>query len=302
MADPYQILGVSRAATDDEIRKAYRALAKKNHPDLHPGDKAAETRFKAIASAYAIVGDSTRRALFDAGKIDDSGTERQDHPERRSYRQHAEANSGFKYERQGSGAGQDEDDLFAELFRRHARTDVRGEDVNSAFAVEFTDAINGAKQRVIMSDGRTLDITIPAGVMEGQILRLRGQGNPGRGNGEPGDVLVQILVKPHPLFRREGDNIHSTLSVTLGEAMAGAKVAVATVSGSVNLTVPKGSNTGTKLRLRGKGAPTKGGSGDHIVELRVMLPDQPDDALVQAVVDWEAKHPYDPRKEPGAPS
>ena len=302
MADPYQILGVSRAAKADEIRKAYRALAKKNHPDLHPGDKAAEARFKDIAAAYAVVGDDTQRALFDAGKIDGSGAELHQRPERPSYRQHAEAQPGFKYEPRWAGAGPDEDDLFAELFRQHARTDARGADIGSAFAVEFIDAINGAKKRVVMADGRTLDITIPAGVTEGQILRLRGQGQPGRGGGESGDVLVQIHVKPHPIFRCEGDNIHSTLPVTPGEAMAGAKVAVATVSGMVNLTIPKGSNTGTKLRLRGKGAPIKGAHGDHLVDLVVMLPDQPDDAFVQAVVDWEAKHPYDPRKELGAPS
>lgn len=302
MADPYQLLGVGRTATADEIRKAYRSLAKKNHPDLHPGDKAAEARFKDIASAYAIVGDETQRALFDAGKIDGSGAELQQRSERPSYRQHAEAQSGFKYEPQWSGAGGDEDDLIAALFRQHARTDARGADVTSAFSVEFLDAVNGAKTRVVMSDGRMLDITIPAGVKEGQILRLRGQGHPGRGGGEPGDVLVEIQVKPHPVFRREGDNIHSTLPVTPGEAMAGAKVAVATVSGRLNLTVPKGSNTGTKLRLRGKGAPAKGAHGDHVVELLVMLPDKPDDAFVQAVVDWEAKHPHDPRKVQGAAS
>ena len=302
MADPYELLGVGRTATADEIRKAYRTLAKKNHPDLHPGDKAAEARFKDIASAYAIVGEETQRALFDAGKIDGSGAELHQRSERRSYRQHAEARPGFKYQPERSGASGDEDDLLAALFRQHARTDVRGADATSVLAVAFIDAINGTKTRVVMTDGRMLDITIPAGVKEDQILRLRRQGPPGRGLGEPGDVLVQIHVKPHPVFSRDGDNIHSTLPVTSGEAMAGAKVAVATVSGMVNLTVPKGSNAGTKLRLRGKGVPNSDAPGDHIVDLLVVLPDQPDDAFVQSIVDWEAKHPYDPRKKQGAAS
>ena len=303
MADPYQILGISRTATPDEIRKAYRRLAKKNHPDLHPGDKGAEARFKEIASAYDIVGDEKKRARFDSGEIDASGAEQQQ-PEREFYRQHAEAGPGFKYERRWEGTGpDDQEDLFAELFgRRGARTKAKGPDVDYTFSVEFTEAINGAKKRVVMADGKTLDITIPAGLKDGQTLRLRGQGHPGFGGGEPGDALVEIHVKPHPIFRREGNNIRSTLPVTPGEALAGAKVRVATVSGPVDLAVPKGSNTGTILRLRGKGVPSTSGKGDHLVELQVVLPDHPDEELVRCVTEWEAKHPYDPRKGQGAQS
>ncbi len=300
MADPYQILGVSREATQDEIRKAYRVLAKKNHPDLHPGDKGAEARFKEIASAYAIVGDETKRSLYDSGKIDDSGADVPQPPPRESYRQHAESEPGFKYERHWSGSGPDESDLFAELFGRRANANARGGDIHYTFSVEFTEATNGATKRVVMADGRTLDMTIPAGLKDGQTLRLRGQGHPGIGTGSPGDVLVEVHVKPHPVFRREGNDIHSVLPITLGEALAGAKTAVETITGFVNLVVPKGSNTGTVLRLRGKGVPFKGGHGDHFVELKVMLPQAPDDELVRAVVEWEAKHPYDPRKGPGA--
>ena len=301
MADPYQILGISRTATADEIRKAYRRLAKKNHPDLHPGDKAAEARFKEIASAYGIVGDETKRALFDSGKIDGSGAEQHQQPKRESYRQHAEAQSGFKYDRHWSGPGH-EDDVFAELFGRRAGAKARGLDVNYTFAVEFIEAINGAKKRVVMADGKTLDITIPAGLKDGQTLRLRGQGHPGIGGAEPGDVMVEIHVKPHPLFRREGNDIHSSLPVTLGEALGGAKVLVETVTGTVNLAVPRGSNTGTTLRLRGKGVASKSGAGDHFVELLVILPEQPDEELIRSVVDWEAKHPYNPRQGKGAAS
>jgi DnaJ-class molecular chaperone len=299
MADPYQILGVARTASADEIRKAYRGLAKKNHPDLHPGDKGAEARFKEIASAYGIVGDETKRALFDTGKIDGTGAEQPRQPERESYRQHAEAQPGFKYERHWNGSDHD-DDLFADLFNRRPGANMRGSDVNYTLAIPFIDAINGAKKRVVMADGRTLDITIPAGLTDGQLLRLRGQGQPGFGGGAAGDVLVEIHVTPHAMFRRENNDIHAILPVTLGEALGGAKVPVQTVTGTVSLTIPKGSNSGTKLRLRAKGVTTKSGSGDHFVELRVMLPDQPDEDLVRTVVEWEATHPYDPRKGPGA--
>ena len=300
MTDPYQILGVTRTATAEEIRKAYLRLAKKNHPDLNPGDKGAEARFKEIASAYDIVGDETKRAQFDSGRIDASGAQ-QHQAGRGQYRQHAEGQPGFKYERYWNSDGED-DDMFAELFRRHAAAKARGADIRYTFAIEFTEAIEGAKKRVVMADGKTLDITIPTGMKDGQTLRLRGQGQPGTPGGEPGDVLVEMHVKPHPIFRREGDDIHSTLPVTLGEALGGAKLEVETVSGKVNLTVPKGSHTGTRLRLRGKGVPSKAGAGDHFVELQVILPDHPDDDLVRAVVDWETKHPYDPRKAMGAAS
>ena len=303
MADPYQILGVSREATHVEIRKAYLRLAKKNHPDLHPGDKAAEARFKEIASANDIVGDEKKRARFDTGEIDASGAERPKQPEREFYRQHAEARPGFKYERRSNGAEHGDDDLFAELFgRRSGRTSARGADVGYSFSVAFAEAINGAKKRVVMADSKALDVTIPAGLKDGQTLRLRGQGHPGFDGADPGDALVEIHVEPHAVFRREGSSIRSTLAVTAGEALAGAKVRVDTVSGAVELAIPKGSNTGTILRLRGKGVPSKDKRGDHLVELQIVLPVEPDEDLIRCITEWEAKHPYDPRKGLGAQS
>lgn len=275
---------------------------------MHPGNKGAEARFKEIASAYDIVGDEKKRARFDGGEIDASGAERQQppqqRPEREFYRQHAEAGPGFKYERGWDGTGHDDEaDVFAEIFgRRGPKAKARGSDIGYTFSVDFTEAVNGAKKRVVMADGKALDITIPAGLKDGQTLRLRGQGHPGFGGGEAGDALVEIHVKAHPIFRREGNTIRSTLPVTPGEALAGAKVRVATVSGPVELTVPKGSNTGTILRLRGKGVPSAGGTGDHLVELQVVLPKHPDEELVRSVTEWEAKHPYDPRKSQGAQS
>ncbi len=298
MTDPYQILGVARDATADEIRKAYRGLAKKNHPDLHPGDKKSEARFKDVASAYAIVGDEAKRILFDSGKIDASGAELRPQPDRESYRQHAEAQQGFKYERGWDGGGLD-DELLAELFRRRDRAQVRGADVHYTFSVEFLEAVVGARKRVVMADGKTIDIAIPPGLKDGQTLRLRGQGQPGTSGAEPGDVLVEVHVKPHPVFRRDGHNILSTLPVTLGQALGGAKLDVETVSGIVSVTVPKGAQTGTRLRLRGKGVSAKSGTGDHVIELRVILPEDADDEFVRAVVEWEAKHPYDPKMKLG---
>lgn len=298
MANPYQILGVTREATQAEIRKAYLRLAKKHHPDLHPGDKDAEARFKDVAAANDIVGDETKRARFDRGEIDASGAERTQRPARESYRHYAEAEPGFKYSQFRGGTGDSPDDLFSSIFgARGARGPVRGSDVGYTLFVEFIEAINGTKKRVVMADGNALDISIPAGLRDGQTLRLRGKGLEGHAEGPPGDALVEVHVRTHPSLHRNGDDIRSILAVTPGEAMAGAKVSVETVSGQVSLTVPKGSNSGRVLRLRGKGAPSTGGKGDHLIELQVVLPAHPDDEFVRAVTDWEAKHPYDPRKQ-----
>ncbi len=255
---------MSRTATKAEIRKTYLRLAKNNHPDLHPGDKGGGNRFKAIASANDILSDVKNRARFDSGESDASGTERP--PEWECYRQHAEAGSGFKYDRGWEEVGGIDSDLFAELFgSRGVRRNARGADISYTFSVGFMDAVNGGKQRVTMGDGKTLDKTIPAGVQDGQTLRLRGQGQPprssdgapGSAEGKPGDVLLEIHILPHPMFRRDGNDIRSKLALNLGEALAGAKLPVDTVSGTVQLNIPKSASAGTVLRLRGKGVPAQ---------------------------------------------
>jgi DnaJ-class molecular chaperone len=307
MADLYKVLGVARDASGEDMRKAYRRLAKENHPDLNPGNPDAERRFKEISAAYAILSDPEKRKRYDAGEIDETGAER---PERRFYREYAEAGPSYKYERRGDFSGfADLGDIFSDLFGRAgpragpggAAFRTKGPDVRYSLTVDFLEAVNGAKKRVDMPDGKSLDITIPPGFQDGQTLRLKGQGMPGPGDGPPGDALIEVSVRPHPVFRREGNDTRSVVPITLKEAVAGGSVRVDTVTGRVVLKIPKGSNSGRLLRLRGKGVPDprSGQRGDHLVELRVVLPDKPDAELERFITEWEAKHPYDPRQSRG---
>lgn len=298
----YSVLGIARDATPEVIRKAYRALAKKHHPDLNPGDAAAEETFKTIQRANDILSDPEKRKQYDAGEIDAEGNE----TPRQYYREYAAAGGDQPYH---SSAGFDDiGDIFADLFRegrgpqagRRGTVRFRGPDLRYTMEVSFLEAVNGAKRRVTMPDGKSLDIAIPAGQRDGQVLRLRGKGGPGIGGGDAGDSYVEIHVAEHPLFRVLGDDIHIDLPVAIDEAVLGAKVRVPTVTGAVAMTVPGGSNTGTTLRLRGKGMPGRPGSpgskpGDQIVTLKVMVPDAPDDDLKTFLAGWAKEHAYDPR-------
>jgi len=298
MTDPYEILGVARNAAPDDIRKAYRRLAKKFHPDLNPGNKDAEERFKEAAQANDLLSDPDKRKRFDAGEIDASGAEK---PQQRYYKDYAaEAPAGGPYEnRSGYADFAGGDDLFAELFRQQARQQRRapGADLHYRLEVGFLDAVNGASKRITLPDGGTLDVTIPAGIEDGQTLRLRGKGQPSAGEGPAGDALVEISIAPHRFFIRTGDDIHLELPVTLAEAVLGARVKTPTPSGAVMLAVPKGSNTGTVLRLKGKGVPRRGGHGDLLVTLKVMLPQQPNPELETFLSTWAPGPGYDPRRE-----
>jgi DnaJ-class molecular chaperone len=303
MADPYDVLGVARDASQDEIRKAYRKAAKETHPDLNPGKPEAEQRFKKINAAYDIIGDADKRKRYDAGEIDEAGAERQ--PERHFYREYAEADPNSRYRRHAAGGGDGADfdfDIFADLFRGRgaggggASFRMPPQDVRYALEIDFLDAIKGARKTVSMPDGKTLDIAIPAGINDGQVLRLKGQGLPGS-DGKAGDAYVEISIRPHPTFRREGFDIQSTLPISLGEALNGASVRVETVDGPVDLTVPKGVKEGAKLRLRGKGVTRgkDGGRGDQFVTVHIVPPEGADDALAQFMADWEKTHPQHPR-------
>jgi DnaJ-class molecular chaperone len=309
MANPYETLGVAPNASQDDIRTAYRKAAKETHPDLNPGKPEAEKLFKEINAAYDIVGDADKRKRYDAGEIDETGAERQ--PERHFYRQYAEADPNMRYRRRGApaaepgnGAGDFDYDIFADLFRGRGEGGnfrMPPQDVRYTLEIDFLDAVNGTHKRVAMPDGKSLDITIPAGINEGQVLRLKGQGLAGS-DGKPGDAYVEISVQPHAGFKREGHDILSTLPVSLGEALNGASVRVETVDGSVDVKVPKGAKEGTKLRLRGKGVPRgkAGGRGDQLVKIHIVPPEGADEALAQFMAEWEKTHPQNPRRKGAA--
>jgi DnaJ-class molecular chaperone len=283
------VLGVEKTASQEDVQKAYRQLAKKLHPDLNPGDKKAEERFKEISAAYDIIGDTDKRARFDRGEIDATGAER---PQREFYRDHA-GRSGNPYASEhGFAEFTDGDDVFSELFRRRSTVRLRGQDLHYAMQLDFLDALNGARREVTLPDGSVLEVSIPRGTRDGQILRLRGKGMPGLNGGPAGDALVEVSVRPHELFERKGDDIHIDVAVPLKDAVLGGRISVPTPSGPVMMTIPKWSNTGRVMRLKGKGAPlVEGGSGDEYVTLKVMLPDQPDARLEQLVAEWSKPSP-----------
>ena len=295
--DPYQVLGINKNASQDDIQKAYRKLAKKLHPDLNPGNKQAEDKFKEVSAAYDLLGDPEKRARFDRGEIDASGAETQ---RQHYYRDFAEGGQARAYANESGFADFGDADIFADLFGRgrgRANIKIRGQDMHYRLAVAFLDAVNGAVRQLKLPDGSEIKVTIPAGTRDGQTLRLRGKGGPGFNGGPPGDALIEIEVMPHPFFTLKGDDIHVELPVTLAEAVLGAKVTAPTPAGPVSLTIPKGSNTGKVLRLRGKGmAKQGGGHGDQYVTLKVVLPDAPDAELEDFVNRWQAGRGYNPRR------
>ena len=302
--DPYEALGLTRTASDADIKKAYRKIAKTDHPDLNP-DPAATERFKAASAAYDLLRDPDQRRRFDAGEIDSEGQER---PTRRSYRPHAEA-AGNPYARSyGFDSDPDLSDVFSEIFGRRAAgggaaagfagfgggaaPDLRGQDHRYALEVDFLTAARGGRSRITLPEGGTLDVSIPRGVRDGQTIRLRGKGGPGLGKGPAGDALLTISVADHPDFRREGDDILLTLPITLDEAVLGAKVSAPTIDGPVNLTIPRGASSGQKLRLRGRGI----NGGDQQVELKIVSPPRIDDELARFMEEWRKTNSYDPRR------
>jgi DnaJ-class molecular chaperone len=298
MKDPYEVLGVQKTADEAAIRAAYRKLAKRHHPDLNPGKPEADERFKEINAANNILSDADKRARYDRGEIDAAGNEKA--PERPFYRDYGDAPGHEKY--QGTIDPEDLESIFAHAFGSRAggapfgasggrRFSARGSDAHYTLTIGFLDAANGTTRRITLPEGRTLDVRIPPGVRDGHILRLKGQGMPGLGDGPPGDALVEIGVAPHPLFRREGDDIIVELPVTIQEAVLGATLEVPTIKGKVRLTIPPNSGTGTRLRLRGRGIH----HGHQFVQLHVVLPPQEEPQLAEFLKSWQPVHSFNPR-------
>ena len=298
----YDTLGVEPSATDKDISAAYRKLAKELHPDLNPGDSAAEERFKKVSSAFAILGDAKKRKQYDAGEIDESG---QETPRQQYYRQYADTDAAHQYRSSGGFEDfVDLGDIFAEAFAQRGAAGQRssyqsmafpGADVRYHLTIDFLDAVNGTKTRVTMPDGQALDVTIPAGIGNGQTLRLNGKGDPGFNGGPSGDAYVSIEVRPHPLFERDGNDIAINVPIGIHEAILGGKVEVPTISGRVNVTIPKGASTGQTLRLRGRGVQARNMKGDQLVRLTIVMPEKIDDELETFMKSWADKHEYDPR-------
>ena len=305
MRDPYDVLGVSRKATDAEIKKAFRTLAKKHHPDTQANDPKAVKKFQEISAAYEVLGDKEKRAQFDRGEIDangqpkgfDQGFRPGEGFEGMRGRTGRAGPQGFEFQWSG-GEGLNAEDIFADLFsgggKRRAQP-RKGADIQLQTTVTLQEAANGGVRRVIAGDGRELEVRIPPGVTNGQQIRLRGQGAPGERGGPAGDALIEIAIAPHPYFERDGRDLRLDLPISLKEAIEGAKVQVPTLTGPVSVTVPPHSNSGRVLRLKGKGLPAPGADspGDLYARLIVTLPETPDPKLDDFARSWEYR--YDPR-------
>lgn len=317
MRELYSILEVPRTASQDEIKKAYRRLAKELHPDHNPDDRIVADRFKEVSSAYQILGDITQRGRYDRGEIDANGNDRRHGAAGagRGFRgtggRRARAGQESEFFRQfgfeGAAAGGGAEDIFADLFgnfrrdrdRRSNPFTERGPDRTYAIRIGFLDAARGTKRRITLPNGKTLDVKIPAGIDSGQQIRLKGQGEAGPSGATSGDALIEVNVDPHAFFTRKGNDIHLDLPITLGEAVVGGRIQVPTIDGMVSLTVPKGSNSGTVLRLKEKGVATgdKGQRrGDQYVKLLVTLPDGADPELERLVRKWGKTGEYDVRR------
>lgn len=329
MSDPYKVLGVSTSASQDEIKAAYRKLAKKYHPDLNQGDEAVARQFQEISTAYDLLGDPAKRKRYDRGQIDPDGRERRGRGSfwtkgwkaRSGYTGDAGSKRGntfdfdddFEFE---PGSGDPIDEILKQW--RASKTGAGGserpaggagagartgpkkssQDLRYRLKVPFIEAVAGIKKRVTLSDGKVVNLTIPPATEDGTVLRLKGQGKPASGALPAGDAYLELNVDPHPHFTRDGNDILLDLPISLQEALLGASVTVPTVHGSVSLKIPKGSNGGKRMRLRGKGVPAKGGgeAGDQYVTLRLVLPDTPDAELTQFIEKWGSTHAYNPRK------
>jgi len=328
MRDPYEVLGVPRAASQDEIKKAFRKLAKKLHPDANKHDANAATRFAEINAAYEIVGDAAKRKAFDGGEIDAEGKPRFQGFEgfgapggggrEGSFESFTWGPEGFRRGGGGHGAGGfgGIDDILKDMLGgragRGARSGFgsqfepedfvprgRGADVTAETTISLSEAARGGARRVHLPNGKEVEVKIPTGLADGQQIRLKGQGYPGPGGGPAGDVLITVHIAPHPQFKPDGKDLRAEVPITLYEAVLGGKVRVPTLDGAVDLAIPAGTNAGRTFRLKGKGMPAKSGHGDLFATVRIVLPEWADPELEALMRKWRDEKPYDPRKEQG---
>jgi DnaJ-class molecular chaperone len=297
MKDPYEILGVKREATDDEIKKAYRTLAKKYHPDLNPGNKDAEQTFKDINAAFHLISTKEAREKYEKGIYDEKFAE----SAFRSgpfYRNFQDEGGRYTYHFEG-----DPEELFRSFFSGFADKEehfnIPGQDHLYEMEIDLKDAVTGTEREIMLAGGKRLKIRIPPGIDDGEKLRFRGQGGQGVGKGKPGDAYVLINIKQSKIFNKKGKNLEIEIPITIDEAVNGSKIKVPTIDGPVMLNIPPGTNTGHKLRIKSKGIPDRDRKtrGDQIVTLKIVLPDKPDDEFNEFHKNWSKKHPYNPRVE-----
>ena len=326
MRDPYEVLGVSKGASPEDIKKAYRKLAKKLHPDSNKKDPKAATKFAELNGAYEIVGDEDKRKAFDRGEIDAEGKPRFHGFEGFGGRPGAgpfgsrEGNfESFTWGPEGvrrtrgrgaAGGGHDFEDILSQMFGMRGRggagaafetedigSALRGQDVTATATVTLNEAAHGGTRRLELPIGKEVEFKIPPGIADGRQIRLRGQGMPAPHGGPPGDVLITVSIAPHPLFKVDGQNLRLELPVTLYEAVLGAKVRVPTLDGAVELSIPANTSSGRAFRLKGKGLPGKPGAGDLYATVKIILPDGKDAELEELMKKWRDEKPYDPRKD-----
>ncbi|WND01945.1 DnaJ C-terminal domain-containing protein [Temperatibacter marinus] len=316
MGNLYTILGVAQSASEADIKAAYRALAKELHPDFNRDDERIAEKFKLVNNAYKLLSDKKQRKKYDRGEIDEQGRPRpKDRQPKHPYQEAAEERARYRA-RFDRGSVEEEDlkakdtnafgmdvdgkeDLFAEFFGKKQkkrskeerssffrRPKRKGIDVTYEITIGFEESIRGSTRRLMLNDGREVDVKIPLGIKEGQIIRLPGQGGPGVAGGNSGDALIEILVADHPLFKRDGSDIHMECPISLDEAVLGGDIEIPTPHGRLTVRVPKGTSSGKRLRLRGKGVRKASAEGDLYVHLTVMLPDVRDKELEILIRGW----------------